>query len=69
MATAKAKTTNTTSIRLDPAFRNRLEALARRMGERAGGIELPLATAMRAALERGIAELESELGMKRARRQ
>lgn len=69
MSAAKTKTTNNTSIRLDPALRNRLEALARLMGQRAGGIDLPLATAMRAAIERGMTELESELGVKgKARR-
>jgi predicted DNA-binding protein len=61
MATAKEKTNNTTSIRLDPELRGRLEALAERMGAAAGGVEITLSMAMRAAIERGMRALEAEL--------
>lgn len=69
MASKKEKTNNTTSIRLDPELRGKLEDLARRMGAAAGGVDLPLSLAMRAALERGMASLDAELGTKsKARR-
>jgi len=64
MAATKENANNTTSIRLDPALRQRLEALAKRMGQAAGGVEIPLSAAMRTALDRGMAVLENELGVR-----
>lgn len=60
----KETTMATMSIRLDDAQRERLAALAAHMGERAGGVDIPLSAAMRTALERGMASLEDELGVK-----
>ncbi len=61
MPTAKEKTTNTTSIRLDHELRDRIERLAARMSEAACGAPITLSIAMRTALERGIAVMEREL--------
>ena len=60
----KPMTKDTMSIRLDAAQRARLDALAAVMGERAGGVDMPVSLAMRAALDRGMAALEDELGVK-----
>jgi predicted DNA-binding protein len=57
----------TMSFRLPAAERERLTALAALMGERAGGIPLPESYALRAALKRGLDELEAELGGKAKR--
>ncbi len=60
-------TKDTVSIRLDSGQRDRLAALAAVMGERAGGVDLPVSLAMRTALERGMALLEDELGVRTTR--
>ena len=51
----------TMSFRLPAAERERLATIAALMGERAGGIPLPEAYALRAALKRGLDSLEAEL--------
>ncbi len=57
----------TMSFRLPAAERERLASVAVLMGERAGGIPLPEAYALRAALKRGLDSLEAELGGKARR--
>lgn len=64
MPPRKTTTKETMSIRLDDAQRSRLAALAARMGEVAGGVDLPVSLAMRTALDRGMTVLEDELGLK-----
>jgi hypothetical protein len=54
----------TMTFRLPTAERDRIAALGVLMGERAGGIPLPETYALRAALKRGLDELEAELGGK-----
>ena len=61
---ARKTTKETMSIRLVDSQRERLAALAARMGEAAGGVDLPVSLAMRTALERGMKVLEEELGVK-----
>ena len=51
------------SVRLDDATIERLERIADAMSKRAGGVTLKRGTVVRAAVERGIAELEAELGL------
>jgi hypothetical protein len=54
----------TMSFRLPAAERERLASIAVLMGDRAGGLPLPEAYALRAALKRGLDALESELAPK-----
>jgi hypothetical protein len=51
----------TMTFRMPAAERERLARVAALMGERAGGIPLPESYALRAALKRGLDELEAEL--------
>ncbi len=52
-----------TSIWLYPAHHERLARIGAAMGERLGTDPLPKSVALRAALDRGIAALESEYGI------
>jgi predicted transcriptional regulator len=52
----------TIPIRLDDDLVARLDALAAALTERAAGVKVTRTAAMRTALERGIAALESEVG-------
>lgn len=56
------------SVRLDSASIERLERIAEAMGKRAGGVLLKRGTVVRAAVERGIAALEAELGIRKAKK-
>jgi hypothetical protein len=51
----------TMTFRMPAAERERLGRIAVLMGERAGGLPLPESYALRAALKRGLDELEAEL--------
>lgn len=55
----------TASVRLDGEIAERLDRIAQKSSERAGGAEITRSNAIRMALERGIAELEKELKIKR----
>jgi hypothetical protein len=54
----------TMTFRMPAAERERLARIAVLMGERAGGLPLPESYALRAALKRGLDELEAELAGK-----
>ena len=54
----------TMTFRMPVAERERLARIAVLMGERAGGLPLPESYALRAALKRGLDELEAELTSK-----
>ncbi len=54
----------TMTFRMPAAERERLGRIAVLMGERAGGLALPESYALRAALKRGLDELEAELTAK-----
>jgi predicted transcriptional regulator len=51
------------SVRLDEPTVARLDRLADAMSKRAAGAAVKRGTALRAAVERGIADLERELGL------
>lgn len=53
------------SVRLDTDSIERLDRIAEAMGERAAGVEPKRGAVVRAAIERGIAALEAELGLKK----
>jgi predicted transcriptional regulator len=51
------------SVRLDEATVQRLDRLAEAMSKRAAGAAVKRGTALRAAVERGMEQLEAELGL------
>ena len=53
-------------VRLDPELVARLDAVTALLSKRAAGAELTRSAALRVAIERGLAELEAELGLARA---
>jgi predicted transcriptional regulator len=54
----------TASVRLEGEIAARLDRIAQKSSERAGGAEISRSSAIRMAIERGIADLEKELGIK-----
>lgn len=51
------------SVRLDARSVERLERIGDEMAKRAGGVTIKRGTVARAAIERGLAALEAELGL------
>lgn len=55
------------SVRIETEVLSRLDVVAAKLTERAAGAEVTRAATMRAAMIRGLDELEVELGIKRKR--
>ena len=57
-----------TSVRLDDDAMARLDVIAGKLAERAAGANVKRSDAMRVALDRGMASLEAELGIAKAKK-
>lgn len=57
-----------TPLRIEEEMLERLDRLAAEMTKRTGGVQVARASVIRNAIERGVAELERELGLTRAKR-
>ena len=55
------------SVRIEDVLTERLDDLAEAMSKRVGGANISRANAIRAALVRGVDELENEYGIRRAK--
>lgn len=60
-------TKDNVSLRLEPTTRDRIEAVNVKLTARAG-VEVGRSTVLRAIVDRGLDEMERELGIKRAKR-
>lgn len=54
------------TVRIEDDLTARIDAIAKKMSERAGGADISRSNAARAAIDRGVLQLEEEFGMKRA---
>jgi uncharacterized protein YlxW (UPF0749 family) len=55
------------SVRLEQETLRRIDAVAKKLTERAAGVEVTRMATMRAAMLRGLEALENELGIKRGK--